>query len=208
MDNIINKYLPLIKSIANTFYGIDYDDLIQSGIIGLINAYKNYKRSENTKFSSYAYQYIYGEMYNYTLKNKSIKQQKDNLKIVKLYEQTKNYLTQSLGKIPSKKEISSYLKINEEIIDNALINTYEILSIDNDTTLNNTIGITLDMDLKIDLDNSINMLSDEEKQIIKYRYFKDLTQSEVSKKLGISQVKVSRYEKRSLSKLQNYLCYE
>ena len=57
----------------------------------------------------------------------------------------------------------------------------------------------------IDLKDSLDTLTKEEKQIINYRYYKDFTQSETARILGMSQVKVSRYEKKSLTKMYNYL---
>ena len=70
-------------------------------------------------------------------------------------------------------------------------------------TISNEVRISKDN--IIDVRDSLNVLNQEEKQIINYRYFKDYTQSETAKILGLSQVKVSRYEKKSLNKMYNYL---
>ena len=70
MEDIILKYEKLIWSIVNKYKSyFDKDDLFQVGVIGLINAYKNYDKKQNTKFSSYAYFYIFGEI---KIKRKSI----------------------------------------------------------------------------------------------------------------------------------------
>ena len=61
------------------------------------------------------------------------------------------------------------------------------------------------IDLKIDLDDSFKVLNDEEKEIIKSRYYEDLTQSEIAQKLNMTQVMVSRYEKRSLEKMRSVM---
>jgi RNA polymerase sigma factor (sigma-70 family) len=215
-DNMTNEMVltfdPLIKNIAKKFYGIDYDDLIQAGRYGLHLAWLHYKKEENTKFSTFAYNYIFGEMYSLTLKNKTIKQNRENVKILKLVEKTKELLTQKLNRIPTINDISIYLNIDESIINNALIEGNATLSLDQeedeDTNLYNTFGLIEDNDLKIDLNNTISALENDEQKIIKYRYFNNLSQQETAKILGYSQVKVSRYEKRSLNKMQKYLCCE
>ena len=95
-DLLIKDFEVLIKSISNKFYGIDKEDLIQAGKVGLINAYKHYDKNSNTKFSTYAYTYIYGEMYNLLLNNKMIKTNKDTLKLVKVIDKTKNYFLSNI----------------------------------------------------------------------------------------------------------------
>lgn len=211
-SELILAFEPLIKKIASNFYGAEFDDLLQAGRIGLFNAYEHFIDDGNTKFSTFAYKYIFGEMYKISALNKTIKQSKDNLKILKLVEQSKFLLTQSLGKEPSISDIAIYLNIDEEIISQAIIASSEILSLDQekdmDTNLYNKIGDNIDNDLNIDIKNSLNTLENLEKEIIKCRYFNDLTQSETAERLGMSQVSVSRYEKRSLSKMQKYFVCE
>ena len=212
MDELLIKdYEVLIKSISNKFYGIDKEDLMQAGKVGLINAYQHFDKNSNTKFSTYAYTYIYGEMYNLLLNDKAIKTNKDTLKLVKLIEKTKNYLEQKLEKEVSLNDIASYLKIDVLILENAIINTNTILSLDketNDNNLYNTYKYEDNKDIELDIKNGINNLDKCEQDIIKCRYFNDLTQSETAKLLGLTQVKVSRYEQKSLKKLKKIMMYE
>lgn len=211
-NTILEQCEPLIISIANKFYGIDKEDLIQAGKVGLINAYNHYDKKGNTKFSTFAYTYIYGEMYNLLINNKAIKTNRDTLKLVKLIDKAKTYLTQTLGKEVTLKEISNYLEIDESILENTLLSTESILSLDkendSDDTLYNTYKYEDNNDIKLDIENGINNLDSLEQDIIKCRYFKDLTQSETAKVLGMSQVKVSRYEQKSLKKLKKIMIYE
>ena len=81
------------------------------------------------------------------------------------------------------------------------------MSLDAETErpLYETIAVAEATPLNIDLKDSLDTLTEEEKRIINYRYYKDFTQSETAKLLGISQVTVSRYEKKSLTKMYNYL---
>ena len=210
MDNkLLESMQSLIYQIASKFYNVEKEDLIQAGIVGLVNAYKHYDKTSNAKFSTFAYSYIYGEMYNLSINSKSLKTNRETLKLIKLIEKTKNYLTQSLNKTPTLKEIADYLKMDEQIIVSAYLYTNTILSIDKeDDNICDLYSEEQDNDLIIDLKDNIKNLSSEEQDIIKYRYFNDLTQSETAKKMGISQVKVSRYENKSLKLLKKVMSYE
>ena len=209
LEQIITLNEKLIYKIASKFFDVPKEDLYQAGVIGIIKAYKNYKQDSTTKFTTYAYNYIYGEMYELANNLRSIKLSKDVLKIYKQIEKTKYLLAQQLNRIPSIQEIASYLQIDELLINQIINSTNQIMSLDEDEkrplyeTVRTETKITQSQ--IIDIKDSINTLDDCEKEIIKYRYFKDYTQSETAKILGISQVKVSRYEKKSLTKMYNYL---
>lgn len=212
-----NKYIDLIienekfiYKIASKFYNVDSDDLYQCGVIGLIKAVKNFKDNNKTKFSTYAYDYIFGEMYNYVTKRKNIKINKESLKLYKKICNVKDYLNQKLSREPSITEISLFLEVEESIVSDIILSAESIISIDEEKeglSLHESISNPkLDIDdTYIDIMDSLNKLDDSEKEIIKYRYYKDLTQSETAKKLNMTQVMVSRYEKRSLEKMRDYL---
>lgn len=205
---IIKENEGLIYSIATKFYNNDIEDLYQQGVIGIIKAYRNYKMNEETKFSTFAYKYIFGEMYLYSVKNKGIKINKETLKLYKSIIKVQDFLTQKLGKIPSTTEISLYLELEEELVSEVLLSGEIILSLDSKQNLSlydNIPSSTNNKDEKIDISDSINKLREDERKIIQYRYFDDYTQSEVAKKLKMTQVMVSRYEKKSLQKLRQYI---
>ena len=209
LEQIITLHEKLIFKIASKFHDISKEDLYQAGVIGIIKAYKNYNKQSDTKFTTYAYNYIFGEMYELANNTRAIRLNKQVLKTYKKIEQARQHLTQKLGYYPSIQEVSSFLSISESIILEIETCTNEIMSLDSneerpvyETIPNNKETIKSD---NIDLKDSINTLSEEEKQIINYRYYKDFTQSETAKILGMSQVKVSRYEKKSLTKMYNYL---
>ena len=204
MEELLISCEPLIKSIAKNFYNVEQEDLMQAGKIGLINAYKHYNKKSNTKFSTFAYSYIFGEMYNLSLSSRSIKTNKDSIKLLKLINNTNNYLSQKLNKIPSIKDISNYLNIDEQTIYNAYTQSLNILNIDDNNYENYTYKI-YDNDTKIDIDNSINTLDEKEKELIKYRYYNDLSQSQIAKLMNMSQVSVSRQEKKTLKKLKKLI---
>ena len=204
-EKLIKDHEKLIWKLTNNFYNVDKSDLFQAGVIGLLKAYKNYKRDGNTKFSSYAHDYIFGEMYILS-NNKNIKVSKDLLRLYKNIEKTRYTLAQKINKIPSNLELSEYLNIPLDLINSAINSSKEIMSLDNsEVNIYDTYGKLEDYDTKILIEEGLNTLTDDEKSIIKKRYFEDLTQSEVARKLKMTQVMVSRYEKKGINKLRNYI---
>ena len=203
MDTVLD-YEGLIYSIISKYPNrFDKEDLFQAGMLGLVDAYKHYDPHANTKFSTYAYYYIVGEVNKYIKECSSLKIGKDLIELKKKIIKVTDLMTQKLGRIPSNLEIALYLDVPEQDINEALISTDEVSSIEesfNYLESNDNINIDL-LDLKME----INKLSKEEKSIIISRYFEGLTQSEISKKLGISQVQVSRNEAKILKKLRTNL---
>lgn len=207
---LIENHMGLIRMIASKFYNIEREDLIQVGVIGLLKAYQNFKDNGTTKFSTYAYSYIFGEMYTLANSNRNIKISKDLLKIYKLVEKTRYELAQRMGHIPSNEEVALFLELDVNQVEDAVMSTWAMMSLDDEASELNLHEVIPDrknntIDLKIDIDDSFKVLNEEEQQIIKARYYEDLTQSEVAKKLHMTQVMVSRYEKRSLEKMRNQM---
>ena len=211
IEELVKANEKLIYKIANRFYNYDKEDLYQVGVIGLLKAFKNFEESVETKFSTYAYDYIFGEMYALVNNSRTIKLNKKILQLYKKIEQTKYLLAQKLNRIPSNKELAFYLEMDEEIVNTTIQYASSILSLDAETEENSDLynklseEETVSLDEKIALKDSLNTLSKEERKIIDYRYFKDMTQKETANKLGMTQVMVSRYEKKSLDKMYNYL---
>ena len=205
---IINLNAPLVHKIASKFYGADREDLYQVGVIGILKAYHNYKQNGTTNFSTYAYDYIFGEMYN-LVNNNSYKVSKDLIRLYKKLEVTRYTLAQSRGKGPSNIELSKYLNIELSLVDSAT-NIGNVVSLDDDNENSRSYSEiissneNISQDERLILEESINQLDNQEKEIIKLRYFRDLSQQEVAKVLSLSQAKVSRYEKRSLEKMRSF----
>ena len=207
-EEIINQNAGLIYDISKKFYGYPKEDLFQAGVLGLLKAYKQYDESFNAKFTSFAYKYIYGEMY-LLVNNRPLKINKDILKLYKLIEQTRLSLTQNNGIVPSYDDVANFLEIDKEKIYEAVMAGQSIMSLDSEENvcLYDTIKSEekVSIDDKILIDESMEMLSEDERNIIKSRYFEDLTQCEVARKLSMTQVMVSRYEKKGLDKMQKFL---
>lgn len=180
----------------------DREDLYQVGMIGLMDAYKHYDSSYDTKFSTFAYYYILGEVNKYIRNSSSLKVSSDLIDLNKRIIKTRELMTQRLGRVPSNLEISLYLDISEEMVDQAILATSDVEEIDELYNIGVFDSISPDL---LDLREEIGKLSDEEKKLIYARYFHGLTQNEVSSILGMSQVQVSRNESKILKKLRSQL---
>lgn len=215
MEQLILENQNLIYSVTKYFERYaSKEDLFQAGCIGMIMAYKNYDSNMNVKFTTYAYPYILGEMKKFVREDKSIKISRNiqllNLKI----EKARVILTQKFMREPTIGELSTFLELPEEMICESINSTKTIYSIDEplntdgkDITLKDTIGKVDNpyLDDLIQLRDELTMLTPFEKQIIEQRYMQDLTQQETAEILGVSQVQISRNEKKVLTKLKNKL---
>ena len=203
MDTILD-YEGLIYSVINKYPSrFDHDDLFQAGMLGLVDAYKHFDPSVSVKFSTYAYYYIVGEVNKYIRESCSLKISKDLINLKKKILQVTDIMTQKLGRVPSSLELSLYFDVPLEDVDSAIIATDEITSIDEKyDSLKYFDNINADL---LDLHDSIDKLSDDERNLIIARYYDGMTQNEASKILGISQVQVSRNEAKILKKLRTSL---
>ena len=208
--NDLLEYEGLVYGIINRYSSyFDKDDLYQVGMLGLVDAYRHYDGSLNTKFSTYAYYYILGEVKKFIKDSNLVKVSSDLIKLNSSVERAKEAMSQSLGREPTLTEISLFLEIDEEKIEEAQVATLDIRSLDymvddeSNDLYNSIISTDNGMNCEIlDLKIALDGLSIEEKNLIVSRYFDDLTQTETSRELGISQVQVSRKEGKILEKLK------
>ena len=216
LSNLIKENKGLICSIISKYTKYyEFDDLYQVSVIGIIKAYKNYKNSCNTKFTTYAYKWILSEVINYVNNSKLIKTSRKYNSLYKKILEAKNILTQRLMKEPTNFELSSFLEIDENLINDILNLKESIQSLDkkvsnddNDITLLDSINkesnnINIE---NISLKEALKKLSDKEKELINLRYYKELTQQETAKYLKTNQVQISRNESKILKKLKNSVC--
>ena len=202
MEDILN-YEGLIYSIISKYpKRYDREDLYQVGMLGLIDAYKHYDESYDTKFSSFAYYYIVGEVNKYIRESSSLKVSKSLIELNKKIIKTKEVMTQKLGREPSNLEIALFLEVDEKIVDEAIISNEEVSSMEEVYNIGKYDNTSVDV---LDLKNELNKLNEDEKKLILSRYYNDMTQSETSNLLGISQVQVSRNENKILQKLRSNL---
>ena len=148
-------------------------------------------------------------MYNLVNSNNDYKVSKDLIRLYKKIELTRYTLAQEYGRIPTNLEISKYLNIELSLVSSAT-NIGNTISFDEDNENSRNLYETISsqdnisLDDRLILEESINSLNDEEKKVIMYRYYEDLSQMEVAKKLSLSQAKVSRYESRSIKKMKAF----
>ena len=213
--DLIKENKRLICSIINKYTNYyEFDDLYQASVIGIIKAYQNFDDSYNVKFTTYAYKYILSEVINFINNSKLIKVSRDYQKIYKKILEARTLLTQKLMKEQTIKDLSLFLEIDENIINDVLQSKDNIKSLDEilesddkKITLLDTITSSNNIDLDyLQLQESLKMLTKEEQELINYRYFQDKTQSEIAHIFGTNQVKISRNEQKILKKLKNNLC--
>ena len=142
--------------------------------------------------------------------NRNIKVSKDILRLCKKIETARYSLAQKIAKVPSNLELAEFLGMSLNDIELALMSANTIMSLDSDNEDDKNMyeclsAKTCDLDTKIMVDDSFEVLSEDEKNIMKSRYYEDLTQCEVAQKLNMTQVMVSRYEKRSIAKMRAFL---
>lgn len=202
MSELILKYEGLVYSLAKRFYGASFEDLVQAGFLGLVKAYKNYKPESNTKFSTYAYNYIYGEMYETVSGERPIKLQKDVMRLYKSVIKTRELLTQKYGRDVSIEETAKYLNIDINTLQDILNSLSVSISIE-DTELNLSKRDNIE-DMML-LRESLSNLTELERNVIEKRYMSDLSQDETARVLGLTQVNVSRIEKRSKRKIKEFI---
>jgi len=188
-----------LASKYSTYYNID--DLYQAGCIGIINACKNYDEKSNTKFSTYAYKYILGEMVEFIRKDKNIIVSDDAYSLYKKYLQVKELLNKKYEREVSFQEICSFMNIDECY----LLSIIESIYVDkNDEVYNNYyIDSRNSIENEILINSELDNLSEFERNIINYRYYFGYSQSETANLLGVNQVKVSRNEKMILQKIKD-----
>lgn len=209
-EDLISMNMKLIYKAASGFYGVEKEDLVQAGITGLLKAKERYKEDKSAKFSTYAYFDICGEMHKLANK-KLIKVSADILKMYKIIEKTRYDEAQKIGKLPTNEELSIILNMPLDTIDYACMSACTIMSTDeeneNNRNINETISCedTVSVDDRILLNECINNLTIDERNVIEERYFLDKTQSEVARTLNMSQVMVSRLESKGIQNMRRYV---
>ena len=216
MENLLKENNGLIWSIVKRFRdrGYEMEDLYQLGCMGFIKCIYKFDTKFEYKLSTYAVPYILGEIKRFIRDDGLIKVSRSTKELlIKIKEIQRMYLNKE-GKEMSIKEIAEELNVETEEVVYALTTSKPLESIneevydENDrTTLIDKISLNIDEETKlvdkIVLQNVLNSLPKEEKNIIILRYFKEQTQTQVAKMLGISQVQVSRSEKRILENLKS-----
>lgn len=209
-ETLVSENTGLVRSIALRFNGrgVDFDDLCQIGHIGMIKAIRNFDLERGTAFSTYAVPLIIGEIKRFLRDDGEIKigrelKRKGSL----VFAAREKYVIEN-GSEPTVSELAKICGFSEEETVECMTASSTPISLSeqvgDDATLEDFIGrdFTPEINERIALKQAIQKLPFEEREIITLRYFKNLTQSETGRALGMTQVTVSRKESKALEKLK------
>ncbi len=214
-EKLLINNTSLLKSIIKRFCkkGVEYDDLYQLACIGFLKAINNFDENFSVRFSTYLVPMIIGEIKRFMRDDGQVKVSRiiKNLSYkINLYIQTR---IKEGKESPTVTEIAEKFQVEKEDVILALGSQKPILSLSDTTKDDGDKPIELheklpskdnedDLVDKIMLKKAIESLDEREQKIILLRYYKDKTQSEIAKELGVSQVQVSRIEQSTLKKLK------
>ncbi len=226
LNELVLRYKALVEAIAKKYSkGRSFhEDIYQVGMIGLLGAIRRYDDSYGKSFEAFAVPTIIGEIKRF-LRDKTwdvhvprrIKELGPKIKI------TVERLTTELQRSPRVDEIGSALGVSEEEVLEAMEmgKSYQALSVDHSIEADSDGGTVTLLDIvgnidvgyekinqRLVLEKVLHVLSEREKQVIQYTYLENMSQKEAGEKLGISQMHVSRIQRRAIKKLQEAINIE
>ena len=213
-NRLVSENMGLVHACANRFRGrgVDYEDLVQSGCIGLLKAAEGFDESRGFMFSTYAVPAIIGEIKRIFRDGGTVKVGRSDKEKARNLLALRDEMTTALGREPSISELAQ--KAGYEIAETSqlLCASMPVLSLTVDdesgecSEIDVTTGDTTEeMGDSIALRAAVENLSDRDRKIVEFRYFSGLTQTVTAKKLGMTQVQVSRREKVILQELRKKL---
>ncbi|MBL4938104.1 RNA polymerase sporulation sigma factor SigF [Clostridium sp. YIM B02515] len=219
LNKLIQLNLPLVSAVSKKFLnrGYEYEDIFQIGSMGLVKAVNNFDPSFNVKFSTYAVPMIMGEIKRFLRDDGIIKVSRSVKNVARKLHYDKEALCKKLNRDPTIEELAQYSGVNTEDIIFALESAngmqylYDTIHQDDGSPvlLIDKLSENFEEDNeivdKLALKEALTNLDNKSRQIIMLRYFKDKTQVQVAKMLGISQVQVSRIEKKVLKLMKERL---
>lgn len=218
-ERVVTENLGLVWAVARRFLGRGHEleDLYQIGCIGLMKCIDKFDLSFDVKFSTYAVPMISGEIKRFLRDDGMIKVSRTLKETAYKVKRAREEIVNSTGIEPKLEEISELLEIDMEEIVASLDANVEVESIHKTIYQNDGNAIYL-IDKIADVEDEnetlldhlvveelMEQLEDTEEKIIKLRYFENKTQTEIAKEIGISQVQVSRMEKKILLKMRQRL---
>lgn len=218
-DKLVSLNLGLVWNIVKRFNnrGYELEDLFQIGSIGLLKAIEKFDFSYDVKFSTYAFPMIMGEIRRYIRDDAPIKVARSLKELSFKIQKTKEELTNTLDREPTIKELSDEMGVPVEELIMAMEASQSPVSLNDvmyqddgspiyliDQIDENEYRQNMLFD-KIALKEALSKLDKKERQLIVLRYFKDMTQVEVAEILNMTQVQVSRLERKTLAKVKEFL---
>ena len=208
----------LIWSVARRYYGrgVDPEDLYQLGCLGFLKAIRGFDAAYGTQFSTYAVPKIAGEIRRFLRDDGAVKVSRGTKERALSLRQKREELSQRLGREPTVGELAAATGLEPEDIAAADTAVLTVASLQGETgedgfSLEAVLGdqgIEDELVEKLTLRQAIDQLPERERLVILLRFYKNLTQDRVSRVLGVSQVQVSRIERRAVAKLREALTTE
>lgn len=212
-EKFIEENLGLVHTICKRFAGkgIEYDDLFQSGCMGLVKAYDAFDEDRGLCFSTYAVPVIMGCIRRLFRDGGAVKVSRGVKELGLKVNREKTKFQQKYGKEPTVSQLAEILGVDSEDITEAVCATQPTVSLtfDGDDGIKETdlptVGYEDEITKRLAITEVLDDLKTQEQEIIKCRYFLHLTQSRTAKALNMTQVQVSRAEKKILLKLREML---
>lgn len=219
-NEIVSRYLYLSDILTKKFLnrGIDYEDIYQVASIALIKAVERFDPDKGVKFISFATPTIIGEIKRFFRdKGSVIRIPRRIYEVYQKINHAREFLTQELKRPPRIDELAKYLNIGEEAVVEIIEsnNAYNVQSFNqnvytnDDMELHETIGEQDSTFEKIEnrdfLEKSLDKFNEAEKEFIRMRYFNNKTQKDIAQKMGVSQMYISRLERKVLDKFRRIL---
>lgn len=213
-NKLVSENMGLVYACANKFKGrgIEYEDLVQSGCIGLVKAAEGFDESRGYMFSTYAVPAIIGEIKRMFRDGGAVKVGRSDKEKARNLLILKDELAAKLNRSPTIGELASESGYSPEFTSRLLCSAMPVLSLtvddderdaaETDITEGDT---TEEMGDKIALQAAVEDLPERDRKIVEMRYYSGLTQTVTAKKLGMTQVQVSRREKVILNELRKKL---
>ena len=210
---LITENLGLVHSCAHRFTGrgIEYEDLFQAGCMGLVKAFDAFDRERGVRYSTYAVPVILGEMRRLFRDGGTVKVSRSLKELsLKTTKERENFLLKN-GREPTVSELSEILSVSAEEVTEALCAAAPVISL---TAGEDEGGGQTDVPVespedeiteRLSVIKAISDLEEKDRTLIKYRYYENKTQTETAKILGMTQVQVSRREKKILEILRREL---
>ena len=213
-EKLITENTGLIWSIARRYFGrgVEPDDLFQLGCVGFLKAVEGFDTAYGTQFSTYAVPKIAGEIRRFLRDDGAIKVSRSIKERAAAIKKARERLTGELGREPSVSELSQALDLSAEEIASAETATSAAESIQRQTgeegfSLEDVLctdGMEEKLLERMTLQEALKHLGEKERMVIQLRYYHSLTQQRVSEIIGVSQVQVSRIEKKALQQLRTF----
>lgn len=213
-EDFIKSNIPLVHSLCKRFSGkgIEYDDLFGTGCMGLVKAVDNFKPELGFSFSTYAVPVILGELRRLFRDGGSVKVSRSVKGLFVKIQSAKESLSKSLQREPTVSEIAEHLGVTAEEVCFSLDALRPVVSLTDSSDSGDTKQIDIkepegtdDILNKITIENAMLKLEKEEAEIIRLRYFKFLTQTEAARRLNMTQVQISRKERKILLKMRSII---